>query len=94
MPGLGDNIFIENMRIRLQQESHNNIVVSDIRFQNEADLITSLGGIIYYVDRDNNNSDNHISEQMNFDKSNMTIIKNNNTIVDLCQQFDDIIKNL
>ncbi len=94
MPGLCDNVFIENMRIRLQQESHHNIVVSDIRFQNEADLIISLGGIIYYVDRDNNSNDSHVSEQMNFDKSNMTIIKNNSTIDDLCQQFDDIIKNL
>ncbi|MCH9742258.1 MAG: hypothetical protein K0U21_03510 [Proteobacteria bacterium] len=39
-------------------------VISDIRFENEAQMIRDLGGIVIHIERDNNdsNQDNHASE--------------------------------
>lgn len=47
-------------------KNHNNykypIIISDVRYKNEADLIKKLGGILIRIERDIPNNDTHISE--------------------------------
>ena len=49
----------------LKVHPHTNIICSDVRFQNEADLILKWGGKIVYIDRFENCDDLHESEQVN-----------------------------
>jgi hypothetical protein len=39
-----------------------NIVFDDVRFENEAAMIRSLGGLIIHIDRDSDSMDGHVSE--------------------------------
>lgn len=63
MPEIGTDIFVHRMKVALT-EHQGNVVVSDVRFQNEADLIKSLGGYLIKIVRPGKASDNHASEQV------------------------------
>lgn len=67
------------------------IIVTDVRFQNEADAIRSLGGDIVKIVRiSNENIDNHISEQHDFLPD--IIVYNNGNIQDLQNKLDNILE--
>lgn len=58
MPGLGVNVFTHSFKIwydnEIKKNPQINIIVSDVRFQNEIDLIQSLDGFVIKIDRPNN----------------------------------------
>jgi ABC-type dipeptide/oligopeptide/nickel transport system ATPase component len=60
----GPGVFIHALRKRIQQSSSRNIVVSDVRFPEEADFITKdLGGILIRIKREpSDDTDQHMSE--------------------------------
>lgn len=67
MPGLGKNIFTHRFKLWYVQEMRKNpnlcVVISDVRFQNEADFVRDLGGIVIKIDRPSViSSDMHPSE--------------------------------
>lgn len=67
MKFLKNNFWIYRFKIWYQQQVKKNpnvkIIVTDVRFQNEADIIKELGGIIIKIHRKKlNNTDNHSSE--------------------------------
>jgi len=65
IPHIEDNFWIKNMERYINSNSDSNIVISDIRFQNEVDLIKKMGGYIIRIIRpkiDNNKFSDHISE--------------------------------
>jgi hypothetical protein len=51
MPGLGKDVFVRHFELWVQSNPTLNVVVPDIRFQNEVDLIHKLGGIVVKVTR-------------------------------------------
>src|SRR5688572_22805430 len=55
MPGLGNDIFTYNFKLRYNEgrklDPDHKIVVSDVRFHNEAECIKSLGGVIIKIAR-------------------------------------------
>lgn len=60
---LGNDFWVENMDKRVGQEDHPKIVVSDVRFQNEAGWVKQKNGIlIRIVDRQADHHDTHPSE--------------------------------
>ena len=99
MPGLGKNIFIHNFEIWYQEELIKNpnicVVVSDIRFQNEADFIKKIGGIIIKIDRYNGYNDTHESEiELEQIKNYDYIIDNHSDINHLYENLEDIVEIL
>jgi hypothetical protein len=70
LPGVGRTFFVKAMRHRIQEMWSLNpdllIVVSDVRFQHEVDLIHELGGWVFRVTRPNAapSLDTHASEVM------------------------------
>lgn len=93
MPDVGLNVFIHHFELWYANQS-GNVVVSDIRFQNEADMIIGLGGILIKLDRhDIDNMDSHASETEldNITCYNYHII-NDDSLTDLYSKLDDIIK--
>lgn len=92
IPELGQDIFIHHFRLWYQSHSdEKNIVISDVRFQNEADLIVSLGGIIIRIDRNSNLSDIHESEMGVGNIKCDYVVANNSSIDSLCQKINQII---
>ena len=67
LPEVGDEFWVHHLRNRFINAQTKNpdirMVVCDVRFQNEVDMIHSLGGIVIKVVRpDIESSDNHSSE--------------------------------
>lgn len=48
---IGSNFWVERFKQFYTQNKNSNIVISDLRFQNEVDTIKSLGGMIIKVNR-------------------------------------------
>lgn len=48
---IGDDIWVNAMKIRINSVRPGNIVIDDIRFKNEVDMVRGLGGIIVTVYR-------------------------------------------
>ena len=90
MPGIGKNIFTHHFNIWYQEHIINNpdihVVVADVRFQNEVDLLKSLGGYIIKLERNSIIPDTHVSEQEQLKIINIDhVIFNNSTKEDLYQ---------
>ncbi len=64
---ISENIWINKMRAHIKnllEGGSENIVIDDVRFNNEADSITQLGGVIFEVVRpDVFHGDDHLSER-------------------------------
>ncbi len=75
----------------LEVNPNENIIFSDIRFQDELDYIKKLGGFIVKVSRNNisnNEFSNHISEKNILELKNVDFeIKNNDTIVEFFKKI-------
>ena len=103
LPNIGDNFWVECLRNKIlsivEENKKNNIdtliTISDVRFQNEVDMIHSIGGIVVKIHRDNvNTNDQHISETAIDTFQNYDFIINNNSTIDfMTQAIDNIIEN-
>ena len=61
--------------MKAQLEANPNAVIDDVRFDNEAALVTSSKGTIVYIDRPTLKSEDlHASEVVPTDKANHTIV--------------------
>lgn len=98
IPDIGDNFWVNLLRIKYLQKLKENknikIIMSDIRFQNEVDMVRQLGGIVIKLTRPSiNNSDAHESEK-NIDNINGNFnIINDGTLEELYKKVDEIISN-
>ena len=69
MPDVGDNFWVNLVRIKYLQKLDSNkdtkVIVSDVRFQNEIDMIRQTGGYIIKLSRpvNKNNDDHRIREK-------------------------------
>jgi hypothetical protein len=99
LPEIKNNFWVESFRARyinmLKTNPNAKVVVADVRFQNEIDVIHKLGGTIIKIDRPSiKNEDTHASEDIdsltNFD----LLIKNEGTIEDLYKKADDLMMSL
>lgn len=98
VPQIGDNIWIKvaERKIRQYIDQDQYIVIDDVRFPNEAELIHNLGGILIRIERPffTETTDQHESEQMNkFITVDETII-NDRGISDYYVKIDQIMDKL
>lgn len=67
------------------------VVVDDVRFQNEVDMIKRVGGTVVRVDRAGlERSSSHVSE--NFDFAVDQILKNDGSVDDLFRRVDGVLR--
>lgn len=60
---LSDNIWVNIIKNKIESDKINNkFVITDVRFDNEAQMIKSIGGYIIQINRQNIHKLNHISE--------------------------------
>lgn len=100
LPNIGNNFWIKCIRTQYQSLLKTDplikVVISDVRFQNELDMIHELDGCVIKIERQNSKNyfeDLHESEKdidkiKNYD----FLIKNDSTFENLYLQVDDIIK--
>ena len=94
MPELKSDFFVKCFQHEYQLSQSNNFVVSDVRFMNEAKIVSESGGMIIKVIRKTADEvkDQHISEtEMEKIKYNF-LIKNDETLEELYQKVDKIIQ--
>lgn len=91
---LGEDIWIKALMTDYQAKK-DNWIVTDVRYQNEADHIKNKGGILIRVNRDTHNNDNHKSE-IDLDDYNKFdfIIDNNGSVEELIKKVIEIYDKL
>lgn len=60
---INGHCWVKAEALRLQNTLDQRIVFDDVRFENEADLIRSLGGVIIHITRKSEDIDHHASER-------------------------------
>lgn len=56
---INQDFFVMNMKQRIDSSKADYIIISDVRFDNEAELIRSLGGKIVKIERNNGKTTKH-----------------------------------
>jgi dephospho-CoA kinase len=92
---LADNIWVNIIKNKIESDKTNNkFVITDIRFNNEAHMIKSMGGHIIQIIRDNNQiisshiSENGIVQDIDY------IIENNGSKDELYDKLNNFITNI
>jgi hypothetical protein len=90
LPDVGEKIWIKVMENKIHGCDSKNIVISDVRFPDEVDMIKKMGGIILKVVRPSLNgtqNDTHISEDIDRLKPDYGVL-NDGTLEDLNISMD------
>ena len=91
----GEDIWIKRMKYELSKSKDTNIVISDIRFPNEAEAVREMGGYLIKIIRNNIEiSDKHISEQLIETISFNNSIKNDGTFQEYKNKIDKLISSI
>lgn len=95
LPDIGKNIWIQVVKRKITNKIKENpdakIIITDIRFENELNLIRELGGCIIKVKRDSIiSNDNHESEKYIDDLYCDILVENNGTIEELYRKIDEL----
>ena len=83
-------------KLRMEHEKNIDIIVADLRFQNEVDWVNNLGGVVIKIERPSViNKDEHISEK-DIDNINhyKHFILNDTNVKDYYTKIDTIIKDI
>ncbi len=95
MPDVGSNIWIKVLEKKILDNPDSKYVITDIRFENELELVTKFHGLKIKVVRDNMEIiDNHISEKLIDSLNTEFTIKNNGTKEELFEKIDDLLNHL
>lgn len=92
---LGQDFFIKHMKEQIQKginENYDFILITDVRFDNEGELVKELGGIVINVHRpglEKINLSNHVSEKGINESLIDKIIINDSTL----EEFKEKVKN-
>lgn len=71
-----------------------NLVISDIRAENEADYVRERGGLMIHLRAHGGIDSNHASEQLLKVKSGDIVINNDGTLGQLYQKLDEVISTI
>jgi hypothetical protein len=89
--------FTHRVETLILQNNYKNVVVTDIRFQNEIDWLTANGGILVHVENINQpkNEDTHVTENsIDYSTAAYKIVNNGIEIQYLHTNVDVLINNL
>ena len=87
---IGDSLWVNAWRNTLPR---GHIVVDDVRFENEADAVRELGGLVVRLTRrDTLAVGNHESEELDLQED--WLVENNKGVSDLQKEFDAVIASI
>lgn len=90
---LNKNFWIKVVEHKLDKRYGNcNVVIPDVRFPNEAEMIKKRGGIVVKVDRPGyGGNDNHVSETAMLGYDWDVVLKNDGTPRELCEKVRQLL---
>ncbi len=88
-----DDLWLVSLLRRIENHKAQDIVISDVRFDNEAVVLRNLGGEIWYIARpDSSISSNHVSEAgINICTEDISI-NNDETLINLYLKVDKLLE--
>ena len=95
--GINNNFWVKCLEKRildLNSRGIKNIIISDIRFINEADIVKHLNGKIIKVCRNIDNNDTHISELEINNINEDILIENNGSLEELYSKIDTYLSSI
>lgn len=72
------------------KNGHPGVIVSDVRFDNEAQALRNINAKMIFLQRETGNTDNHLSEQGLTPTDSDVLIINNGTLEDLYNKVDQL----
>ena len=101
MPDIKDNFWVNNIKIQyekaLEKDPNTRFIISDVRFQNEVDVIHQLGGKVVKIERNlniNDTTDTHESEKsIDFINNYDILVENTGTLAELYIKTDELVEN-
>lgn len=92
---LHNSVWIHSFELWYQDNKNSNIIISDVRFSDEANAIKKHGGILIKIVRDNIiNNDTHISECESLNINEDILINNNNSKYELYKKVNKIMSEI
>ena len=91
---IGQDVWIRRLKIELEKMTDNQVIVSDIRFPNEAKAVKDMGGILIKITKKGLevNKDSHISEKL-IDKIDYDYLIENNYDMKRYEQDIELLLN-
>jgi len=90
---IGKDFWVKRMRQEIKKFSDRSITIGDIRFEEEAALVQSLGGVVVEIQRgEKKNPYGHSSEIIDFNCD--IILSNNRTFEELFQGLQTILQGV
>lgn len=86
---LNKEIWVNIVKMHIQNHPDENIVVTDCRFINEIKMVEELGGQIWIINRESYSNVNQHESEKKIKVDNATIINNNGSLNDLYQKIDN-----
>lgn len=91
----GANVWVDLVAQKIRtsrRDGYTTVVVPDVRYSNEAELIVKLGGVLVLVVRDGvDTSDSHDTETIDFKTD--YVLRNTSGVEDLQQAMSDLLDN-
>lgn len=100
IPGIGEDFWVRSTMQKLKHITSRtkldkvNVVITDVRFQNELDAIRNEGGFIIKLVRNiciSNSEDQHSSESIVDNLESDIVIENNSTLESLYESIDQFV---
>ncbi len=92
--GLEDTLWVYRFEVWYERNKEKNIACCDVRFINEANAIKDLGGILIRIDRNTQDNDYHISEQLIKDIPVDYVLENNGTKEEFYEKIKLLMEKL
>lgn len=91
IPNIGENVHINAFKLWYENNKHKKIVLCDVRFLNEANMIKENGGILIKIYRGENKTKDLHQSEMELEKIKCDIIiDNNGSLEELYATLDSI----
>ncbi|MBW2675615.1 MAG: hypothetical protein JRD89_19770 [Deltaproteobacteria bacterium] len=93
---ISSTIWLDRLEWSLRQNPNADVVVSDLRFDNEADMIRGMGGVIIHIERPGNTIlDEHESERgIHVLEAEDYYLPNTDTLGSLYREVTELMKDL
>lgn len=88
---IGPTTWLDIVIRKIKASPTTSFIVTDVRFDNEAQAIQELGGIVVKLERDSNNTDMHVSENIESIKQDV-LYRNNSGLDDLDRFAEQLIR--
>jgi dephospho-CoA kinase len=91
---IGETIWITNFKQWYSKNKDSNVVITDIRFEDEAKMVRDLGGTLINITRNTELQDKHISENEIDNIKAHYYIENNGTLKEFYDKIDELYDSL